>query len=269
MFKYYLKLILPNFIIVIINKLLKRNIRFVGNYRSWKDAAYNSLGYDHKKIFLKSKESFLKVINKKARYERDTVLFYSEAVNYPLMNMLKNIQKKKKTCLNVLDFGGSFGSVYFQNYTILKNKNKFNWSIVEQNKIVKYAKKFNLENNLSFYSSINNYMIKYNPDVVLFSSVIHYLKYPNKIINYFIKKKIKNILFLKTPFSTSEELIKVQIVPKHIYDASYPIRIFNEHSFLKLFRDNNYKVVTDFLPNEKIDNISFKNFIFKLNNYTN
>jgi len=269
MFKYYLKLILPNFIIKLINKFFKRDIRFVGNYSSWKEATHNSLGYDNKQIFLKSRNSFLKVISKEAKYERDSVLFYSEAVNYPLIDILNKIQKKNKTCLNILDFGGSFGSTYFQNYSILKNKNKFNWSIVEQEKIVKYVKKFELEDNLSFYLSIKNYMAKYKPDIVLFSSVVQYLEHPYKIIHYLLKKKIKNIFFLKTPFTNNKDLIKVQIVPKHIYDASYPIRIFNEHNFLKLFRESNYKITPHFIPDEKIGAIVFKNFIFKLKNYNN
>jgi len=269
MFKYYLKLILPNFIIKIINKFFKRDIKFVGNYSSWKEATHNSLGYDNKQIFLKSRNSFLKVISKEAKYERDSVLFYSEAINYPLIDIFNKIQKKKRTCLNILDFGGSLGSTYFQNYSILKNKNKFNWSIVEQEKIVKFAKKFKLEDNLSFYLSIKNYMAKHKPDIVLFSGVIQYLEYPYKIIKYLLKKKIINIFFLKTPFIDNKELIKVQIVPKHIYDASYPIRIFNERNFLKLFRENNYKITHHSIPDEKIGAIFFKNFIFKLNNCNN
>jgi putative methyltransferase (TIGR04325 family) len=182
---------------------------------------------------------------------------------------LYDLINNRKTYLNILDFGGSFGSTYFQNYSILKNKNKFNWSIIEQEKIVKCAKKFKLEDNLSFHLSIKNYMKKCKPDIVLFSSVIQYLERPYKIINYLLKKKIKNIFFLKTPFINNKELIKVQIVPKHIYDASYPVRIFDERFFLKLFRDNNYKITSHFIPDEKIGDFFFKNFIFKLNNYNN
>ena len=112
-------------------------------------------------------------------------------------------------------------------------------------------------------------MTKQTPDVVLFSSVIQYLEYPYKVIYYLFKNKIKNIFFLKTPFFDNKELIKVQSVPKHIYDASYPIRIFNESNFLKLFRNNNYKISSNFLPSERIGDIFFKNFIFKLNNSNN
>jgi hypothetical protein len=269
MIKYYLKLILPNFIIRKVNQLFKRDIRFIGNYRNWNEATDNSLGYNNKKIFQKSKESFLKVISKEAKYERDSVLFYSESLNDLLINILNKIQKEKEGCLNILDFGGSFGSTYFQNYSVLKNKNKFNWAIVEQEKIVKYIKKFKLEDNLSFHLSIKNYMTKQTPDVVLFSSTIQYLEFPYKVINYLFKNKIKNIFFLKTPFFKNKELIKVQIVPKHIYDASYPIRIFNESNFLKLFRNNNYKNRVHFFPDERFGDIFFKNFIFELNNSNN
>jgi putative methyltransferase (TIGR04325 family) len=267
--KKFIKLIIPSFLIKNINKLFKREIKFEGSYKNWRAADNKSLGYDSSIIFNKAKKSFLKVINKEAKYERDSVLFYSEEINSPLIKILKKKQDKKKICLKVLDFGGSFGSTYFQNYSILSDKNKFHWSIIEQKKIVNFAKRFKLPCNLFFFSSIKSYIKKNNPDIVLFSSVVQYLEFPYKIINYFIKKKIKNIIFLKTPFSKTKELIKIQIVPKNIYDASYPIRIFNEKFFLKLFKDNNYKIIPSPFINEQIDNIFFKNFIFKLNNYDN
>jgi putative methyltransferase (TIGR04325 family) len=263
MYKKFLKLIIPKPFIKTINKILNRNIRFVGCYKKWKYAAKNSTGYSDKIIFNKTKKSFLKVISNKAKYERDSVLFYSENINYPFINILSKIQSKHKSCLKVLDFGGSFGSTYFQNYSILGNKDKFHWAIIEQKNIVNFFKNLKLKKNIFFFSSINNYIKKYEPDVVLFSSVIQYLEFPNKVINYFIKKKVKNIIFLKTSFTTSNEMIKIQIVPKNIYNASYPIRIFNEKNFLKLFKNNNYRIVSTSLKNEKINNIIFKNYMFQ------
>ena len=130
-------------------------------------------------------------------------------------------------------------------------------------------KKIKLEDNLSFYLSVSNYVTKYRPDIVIFSGVIQYLRKPNKIINYFIKKKVKNFFFLKTPFFYDKEVIKVQNVPSYIYKSSYPIRILNESRFLKLFTDNNYKIIPNFFPNEKIEDILFKNFILELRNRKN
>lgn len=259
-----LKLILPNFFIKFINRLFKRNIVIEGNYKNWSDALKNSLGYNSNIIFKKSKESFLKVISGKAQYERDSVLFYTKKINNFLINILFEIKNKNKP-LNVLDFGGSFGSTYFQNYSILSDKKRFHWSIIEQPKIVQFANKQKLNENLNFFSDKNKYINKYKPDVILFSSVIQYLQYPFNLINFFIKKKINYFIFIKTPFEKNKESIKIQIVPKNIYDASYPIRIFNENIFLELFKNNNYKIIPNSHPNEIISGIVFKHFIFKYN----
>ena len=262
MIKYYLKLILPNFIIRNINKLFKRDIRFVGNYRNWKDAADHSLGYNNKKIFLKSRESFLKVISKEAKYERDSVLFYSESINDPLINILNKIQKKKAACLNVLDFGGSFGSTYFQNKKILNNKKKFQWSIIEQSKIVNFCLKKKLNSNLKFYNSIKDYSRNNVVDLVLVSSVLQYIETPFILLDQLIALKADYLLVLKTPVHEKSDQIKVQRVPDYIYKASYPIRIFNKSRLLNYFKINNYQLIKNNFTNEFIDNISFQNFFF-------
>lgn len=261
---YILKLIFPNFFIKFINRLFKRNIVIQGNYKNWSDAIKNSSGYGSNIIFKKSKESFLKVISGMAQYERDSVLFYTKKINNFLINILLEIKNKNKP-LKVLDFGGSFGSTYFQNYSILCDKKKFHWSIIEQSKIVQFANKQKLTDNLFFFSNKNEYINKYTPDVILFSSVIQYLEYPFSIINFFIQRKIKYFIFMNTPFEKNKESIKIQIVPKNIYDASYPIRILNENFFLELFKKNNYKVIPHSHPNEIISGIIFKHFIFKYN----
>jgi putative methyltransferase (TIGR04325 family) len=263
MINFFLKLILAKNIKRFINKVLKRDIKIIGNYNSWLEAKNVSSGYDHKIIFDKSKESFLKVINGIAKYERDSVLFYSDNVNYPLIKLLNSIQYKKKKTLNVLDFGGSFGSTYFQNLIFLKNQNKFNWFVVEQKHIVNYVKYFKLNKNLFFSYSIKNFLKK-NIDIVIFSGVLQYLSNPFYHINILLKKKIKNFLILRTPFQTNKESIKVQVIPDHLYRATLPIRIFNENLFIKFFKKNNYSLKNNSFKNEMLDNIEFKNFLFKL-----
>jgi putative methyltransferase (TIGR04325 family) len=263
MFKYYLKLILPNFIIKIINQFFKRDIKFVGSYKDWKGAVHNSLGYSNKIIFLKSKESFLKVINGEAKYERDSVLFYSDLINYSLMTILSKIQNKKKTCLNILDFGGSFGSIYFQNKKILNNEKKFQWSIIEQPKIVNFFLKRKLNANLKFYKSLQDYSINNAADLVLMSSVLQYVESPFILLDRLIALKADYFLVLKTPVHEKGDQVKVQIVPNYIYKASYPIRIFNKTRLLNYFKINNYQLIKNNFTNEFIDNISFQNFFFK------
>lgn len=263
MINFFLKLILFKNIKRFINKILKRDIKIIGNYSSWLEAKNFSSGYDHKIIFDKSKESFLKVINGIAKYERDSAPFYSDNVNYALIKLLNSIQYKKKKTLNVLDFGGSFGSTYFQNLIFLKNQNKFNWFVVEQKHIVNYIKNFKLNKNLFFSSSIKIFLKK-NIDIVLFSGVLQYLSDPFYYINLLLKKKIKNFLILRTPFQINRESIKVQVIPDHLYRATLPIRIFNENLFVKFFKENNYSLKNNSFKSEMVNNIEFKNFLFKL-----
>jgi putative methyltransferase (TIGR04325 family) len=270
MFKNFLKYILPNFLVKIVNKILKRDIKITGKYFNWDEALNNSFGYDDNRIFDKSKKSFIKVLNNKADYERDSVLFYKENINYSLIKILHEINFKLKRVVNILDFGGSFASIYFQNGKILKNNKNFIWSVVEREQIVNYAnsskiyKKINSSySNLNFYSTIEDYLRFYFPDLVLFSGVLHYLPKPFDIIKFLINIKVKYFLILRTPFHQTADEIKIQIVPKHIYKSSYPIRVFNEKSFLKHFLKNNYRTVPVDFKNEMLGNFNFKNFFLK------
>ena len=271
MFKNLLKSILPVMLLKFINNILGRSIKIVGEYSSWKQALNYSTGYNDNIIFSNSKKSFLKVLNNKAEYERDSVLFYKENINYSLIKILDEISFRLKKTVNILDFGGSFASTYLQNKKFLNSQKKFIWSVVEQKEIVHYAnspkikKKIkNFYGNLNFYLTVKNYL-KYNsPDLVLFSGVLQYLSKPFDILNFLISQKIKYFLILRTPFHKLAEQIKIQIIPKYIYKSSYPIRIFNEISFLEYFSKNNYRNISVDFRNETIDNFIFKNLFFKL-----
>lgn len=271
MFKNLLKFILPVILLKFINNILGRSIKIDGEYSSWKQAVKNSKGYNDNIIFKKSKKSFLKVLNNEAEYERDTVLFYKENINYPLIDILDEISFKLNRTVNILDFGGSFASTYLQNKKFLNSQKNFIWSVVEQKKIVHYAnspkikKKIkNFYGNLNFYLTVKNYLKYHSPDLVLFSGVLQYLSKPFDILNFLISQKIKYFLILRTPFHKLTEQIKIQIVPNYIYKSSYPIRILNEISFLEYFSENNYRNISVDFRNETIDNFIFKNFFFKL-----
>ena len=209
----------------------------------------------------------MKVISGQAAYERDSVLFYDEKINKPLITYLENLRKKANSkYLKVLDFGGSFGSTYFQNKKELSNYKKFKWDIIEQKKIVDYVSKKIKLNNLTFYNSLNRYLKKNNPDLVIFSSVLHYLEFPELILQKLIKKKIPYFLVLKTPFYKNKSDIKIQFNPKYIYSANYPIRIFNILRFKFLFKNQNYSVTKLNWDNQIIDDIDFLSYVIKKKN---
>jgi len=269
MFKKIIKLLIPHSIIKIINHILKRNIKIKGNFNNWSLAVQSSGTYNDKKIFDKTKNSFLKVIKGEVIYERDSVLFYHKKLNLPLISLMEKVRKKKKNrSLKVLDFGGSFGSTYFQNREYFSDSTKYVWDVIEQKKIVNFANKKKIKiKNLFFYESLPRYIKKNKPDVVLFSSVLHYLEFPFLLISLLKKKNIKCFIILKTPFFKNKSEIKIQVNPSYIYKASYPIRVFNEHSFKFFFRMSNYKVDKLNWDNQFIDGINFKSFfITKIKN---
>lgn len=270
MLKNLLKFILPDIVIRTVNQILKRDIKISGEYSSWGEALNCSLGYDDDTILNKSKKSFLAVINNKAEYERDSVLFYKENINHSLIKILNDISFESKKIVNILDFGGSFASIYFQNRKVLKNKKRFIWSVIEQKQIVNYVNNSKLYKkitcsygNLNFYLTIKDYYKYHSPDLVLLSGVLQYLPKPFDILDFFISKKVKYFLILKTPFHQRAEQIKIQTIPKHIYESSYPIRIFNEKYFLNFFSKNKYKTAPVDFKNEIIDNFNFKSFFLK------
>ena len=254
----YLKLFLPMTIKNLINFILNRNIKLKGNFSSWKNAYKKSSGYDDNVIFKKAKKSFNEIIDNKAKFERDTVLFYNEDPDLELISIIKKLYNKKN--IRICDFGGSFASSYFQNISFL-NKNKMEWNIVEQKKIVKYANEKLKIKNLNFYYDIEN-ILKKKIDLIIFSSVIQYLEEPYALLKKITKKKIKNIIISRTPFFQQKEVIKIQYVPKHIYKSSYPVRIFNNSIFLEFMRTNGYKIKKKLKIDEKIDKYKYKSFFF-------
>ena len=57
--------------------------------------------------------------------------------------------------------------------------------------------------------------------------------------------------------------IRIQKIPKYIYEATYPVRILNYSFFLQYMKKNNYKIVKKINTQEMIDNIKYKGFLFK------
>lgn len=244
-----------------IKKLIQpRKYGYFGVYKNWGEAQKNSTGYDSDIIIEKTKEAALKVRRGEAAYERDSVIFDEIEPAWPILATLLRVASGNSNFLNVLDFGGALGTSYYQNKNFLKSL-KLNWSIVEQKKFVDYGKKFFEDGELRFYYSVKEYGTERKPDIVLLSSVLQYLEKPYEELSEIIKLKPKLLIFDKTPFlGTGQDLITVQRVPKHIYDASYPSRVFSLNKFRTFLENKNYRLTNEFN--------SHKEEMFRLKNQT-
>ena len=249
------------FIKNIINILFDRKIKIIGKFQNWKVALQNSSSYNNKVIFQKTKKSFEQVLKKNAKFERDSIAFYENSPDKELISIIKKIYKNKK--IIICDFGGSLASLYFQNKDYL-DPDKYQWHVIEQKQYVKYAKNNMNNKNLKFHTKFNS-LPKKKIDLVIFSSVLQYIEFPDLILKKVFEKKTKNIIITRTPFHKKEDVIKIQVVTKHIYAASYPIRIFNKKNFLNKIKIHGYKIKKKLSVEEAIDGYVYQGFYFKKN----
>lgn len=205
----------------------------LGNYKNWDDALRDSSGYDSSAILEKTAEALMKVKNGEAVYERDSVLFNEPQYEWELLANLMWIAAQHEGILDVLDFGGSLGSTYFQNRTYLSSLKKVTWRIVEQHKYVEVGKKLFEDQNLKFFYNIPECLKSGTPNMVFLGSVLQYLKSPYSVLKELQDVNCDVIMIDRTPFFDSQhDRLCVQKVPGTIYPGSYPSWIFSRANFM-------------------------------------
>lgn len=244
--KEILKELLPPILIKLHRHGLSGRYGYFGNYRKWEDAISDSGGYDADAILNKVKESLLKVKNGEAAYERDSVLFDSVQLSWPLLAALLWIASKNGNKLSLIDYGGSLGSSFYQNRRFILHLNELIWNIVEQPKFVDCGKCYFEDDHLKFYYTIDECLERHHPCAIIFSSVLPYLERPYEFLKSVIDMEIPYIIIDRTPFiEHGDDRLTVQKVPPSIYNASYPAWFFNQEKFLNLF-SKDYELVAEF-----------------------
>ena len=251
------------------------DITWNGAYSTWNDAMNHSRGYDEPAIFEKIKIAALKVKKGEALFERDSVLFYKNEYNWPLLSILFKASAEHANRLRIIDFGGSLGSTYFQHITLLEHLVELKWNIIEQKQLVEFGRE-NMENEqLKFYHSLEECLTINSCEVLLSSGTFQYLKDPFSLIKKIVDLDFKYIICDRiNVINQSEDTIMVQAMKRNVYDASYPVWIFNYYKFISLFQPN-YKLISEFDTCDFYDlminkeEVKWKGLIFKLNNQDN
>ncbi|MFA6304902.1 MAG: methyltransferase, TIGR04325 family [Patescibacteria group bacterium] len=245
-----LKQIIKKFIPPIITEFYHvrcKKYGFFGNYPNWQSALADSTGYNLPLILEKVKQARLKVLRGEAVYERDSVNFDKIKHSWPMVAALLWIAGQNNNRLNVLDFGGSLGTSYFQNLPFIKHLPEINWNIVEQQNFVKIGKElFSKNESLKFYPTIESCLFEQKPMVVILSGVWQYLEKPYDMLEKIISLKIDYLLFDRTTFiAAGADRLTIQKVPPRIYEASYPAWFFNLEKFTDFFAGR-YEIIADF-----------------------
>ncbi len=246
----------------LIKFFLGRGALLKGNYKTWKKAKKNSDGYEDKKIFEKVKKNFLLSRKLKNRYEQDSLIInkprYSLSSSLGIILSAKVLKK-----INIIDYGGSLGTIYFQYKKIIDNIQLIKWNIVEQDAFVNFGKKNIKDKKINFYSNLNECLLKQRPNVFFASSSLQYVEYPYKILKKVSNfKNIKFIIIDKSPFHPNVETIKIQHNPRSIYKQSYPVHIFNKSKMIKFMHKNHFQLIDSFECENMLFNVNYYGLIF-------
>jgi putative methyltransferase (TIGR04325 family) len=219
-----------------VQALRRDRIRFDGPFASWEDAAAKSTGYDADDILARVLDAALKVKHGEAAFERDSVLFDRIDYVWPVTASLMWAAARADGRLDVLDFGGSLGSGYFQHARLMAPLSEVRWSVVEQPHFVRAGQAALQDERLRFHDSIGQCLAASRPNVILLSSVLQYLSNPLPVIEEICAVGAAVIIVDKTIVNTSmRDRIYVQHVPASIYRASYPCRSLSESALVASF----------------------------------
>lgn len=241
----------PPALIEHLKPLLKYGVYFSGLYKDWSSASKSATGYDADLILERVKHATLEVIDGRATFERDSVLFNEVQHSFPVLAGLLRASTENEGRLSILDFGGSLGSTYFQCRSFLSVLSSLSWNVVEQPHFVHCGRECIETQQLKFYFSIDEVLREHVPNVVLLSSVLQYLPEPCLILSELMQSKISYLLIDRTPFSDSlHDAITLQHVPPSIYPASYPCRIFSKPELVKMI-SNQFEIVAEFASDDR------------------
>ncbi len=261
---------LPPILVRWIRQVRGGGIRFEGDFATWEEASASCTGYDAKDILAKVLDATLKVKCGEAAYERDSVLFNEIEYAWPILAGLMWAAARNSGRLNVLDFGGSLGSSYFQNLKFLLTLPEVKWNVVEQAHYVEAGRNHIQNDQLRFYKTIVECLSENHPNLILLSSVLQYLPDPSSTLLDLKSVGSDAIILDRTIVNHSfTDRIYVQYVPASIYSASYPCRSLSESVLYEALGEK-YRALCDF-PSQSFSALNaieseFKGYLFTRTN---
>jgi putative methyltransferase (TIGR04325 family) len=208
---------------------------YSGEYGAWAEARANSHGYDSAVILEKTLAAACAVRDGRAAWERDSVTFAEPAAHWPLLACLLRATSAGGGRLHVLDFGGAFGSAWWQHRSWL-NGIEVKWAVVEQPPIVEAGRREFANGVLQFFGTMEAACAEGQPAVLLLSSVLPYLESPHALLAEVVRRGFRHIIIDRTGFVARDgDRLTVQRVSPTIYDASYPCWFFDRARLLAPF----------------------------------
>ncbi|MEY5027344.1 MAG: hypothetical protein RLZZ244_2872 [Verrucomicrobiota bacterium] len=212
-------------------------VRWDGDYATWSEAAARCSGYAAPLILERVRAAMLEVRDGRASGERDSLVLHTPEYSLPLLAALSDAARRQGNRLRVLDVGGSLGTSYYQNRAWLEGVHPLHWGVVEQPHFVEEGRRNFADGTLSFYGSIAEATAAFQPDFVLFSSVLQYVEHPWRVLEEALAARPRFVMIDRAPMMESgPERITVQTVPRSLYEATYPCRLLHRQELFDRLR---------------------------------
>jgi putative methyltransferase (TIGR04325 family) len=234
---------------------------FSGPFRSWEEAAQNSDGWDAAVITSKTLDVSLKLRDGQVEYQQDTVIYKSIRYSSTIVAFLLLSLERHKDKLNLVDFGGSLGTNYYQNRKLLRQltQTPVAWNIVELPVIAKLGAEHFAEANLRFFSSLDQLESQLGvvPPAFLFSGSLQCLPTPFAVLDRVIQLGASILAFdrLLVGSSDSDAILIQHPNPEKYFDASCPVWRFSKKRFIENLAVKGFSLVDLFTnrPNASMD----------------
>jgi putative methyltransferase (TIGR04325 family) len=211
-----------------------RAVRYDRSPGGWAGAMASSRGYSDSAILARVQQATREVVAGRAAFERDSVLFTQREAPFQLLTPLLRHALLNGATLEVIDFGGSLGSSYRQCRPFLPHGLRVRWHVVEQALFVKAGQAEFATDELRFHASLEALPAFDAPPVLLASSVLQYIEHPHEVLALFARSRAQSLVIDRTPMSSQAgDVVCLQQVPRHIYDASYPCWVFGREGLLR------------------------------------
>jgi putative methyltransferase (TIGR04325 family) len=227
------KSLLPPALLGPVRRLTGSSLRFVGPLADWPAAGAASSGYAAPVILERTLAATRAVVAGRAAFERDSVAFAAPEHRFPVVAALMHAAARARGRLQVIDFGGSLGSTYWQYREMLAGLDHLRWVVVEQQAIVEAGRREFASGPLEFAATIADAAARTQAPLALASSVLQYVEDPVAVLDQLGASGATGLLIDRTPLSEeADDWVCVQHVPRQIYQASYPCRVFSRARLL-------------------------------------
>lgn len=223
----------PPALLAVGHRALGHGLRFDDVSGGWAQAIGQSSGYETDLIVQRVAAATREVVAGRALFERDSVVFHEPEFRYPIVAALMRSAALNAGCLEVVDFGGSLGSTYWQCQPFLTGLRRVRWCIVEQPHFAEVGRREFGTAELTFHAALSELPPPSVPRLVLLSSAIQYLQDPDAALDGLLALQPAHMVIDRTPMSPlSEHRLTVQHAPRRIYKASYPCWVLSRRKLL-------------------------------------